>query len=445
MTETAMSGTATGPCSARVDDGIGRPMIIGLFSILLFFGGLGGWVSMLQIDGAVIAQGLIKVQDNRLTLQHREGGTVKSLEVKEGDRVEADQVLIRLDDTELKANVEILTRQYNTLSALEGRLIAERDDFAEIRFDPILTAKRATDPVIDALLRGQESLHRSRREAFLNEISILRQRIAQLGEQIRGHEGQARSRNDQLRLIREELAGTQELYSKGLAPKTKVRALERAAASLEGERSEHSSNIARVQEAITEAELQIVQLKRDRMAEVFNLMRDNSDTLFVLEPRLMAAQAALARAALKAPTAGDVVGLRIFTEGGVIRPGEPILDIVPERRELVVEAHIDPRDIDDIRLDQQVQVRLVGFRQRNIPAIRGTIRQVSADRLIEERSGTPYYTVIVEVNELDTASTPEIRLVTGMPVELVVPLKARTALDYLLEPLYESFHHAFRE
>jgi HlyD family type I secretion membrane fusion protein len=316
MTRSANAGVADDPRPIHVADDIRRPMLVGVTAFLLFFGGLGGWASTVQLDGAVIAQGSIKVQDNRLTMQHREGGTVKALLVKEGDRVEADQVLIRLDDTELKASAEILERQYNTLKALEGRLIAERDDLDEIPFDPVLTAGSATNPMINALMAGQVSLYRSRREAFLNEVSILKQRIAQFGEQIHGYTGQARSRTDQLRLILDELAGTQDLFSKGLSPKTKVRALERAAASLEGERSEHTSNIARVQEEIIEAQLQIVKLKRDRMAELFELMRDNSDALFVLEPRLMAAHAALERAELRSPTAGYVVDLRIFTEGG---------------------------------------------------------------------------------------------------------------------------------
>jgi HlyD family type I secretion membrane fusion protein len=445
MTRSASAEVADDPRPIHVADDIRRPMLVGVTAFLLFFGGLGGWASTVQLDGAVIAQGSIKVQDNRLTMQHREGGTVKALLVKEGDRVEADQVLIRLDDTELKASAEILERQYNTLKALEGRLIAERDDLDEIQFDPVLTAGSATNPMINALMAGQVSLYRSRREAFLNEVSILKQRIAQFGEQIHGYTGQARSRTDQLRLILDELSGTQDLFSKGLSPKTKVRALERAAASLEGERSEHTSNIARVQEEIIEAQLQIVKLKRDRMAEVFELMRDNSDALFVLEPRLMAAHAALERAELRSPTAGYVVDLRIFTEGGVIRAGEPILDVVPELRPLVVEAQINPKDIDDIRLEQPAQIRLVGFRQRSVPVIHGAIRRISADRLVEERSGTPYYKAIVEVDASELARTPEIRLVTGMPVELVVSLKARTALDYLLEPLYESFGHAFRE
>jgi membrane fusion protein, epimerase transport system len=205
------------------------------------------------------------------------------------------------------------------------------------------------------------------------------------------------------------------------------------------------SNIARVQEEIIEAQLQIVKLKRDRMAEVFELMRDNSDALFVLEPRLMAAHAALERAELRSPTAGYVVDLRIFTEGGVIRAGDPILDVVPEFRPLVVEAQINPQDIDDIRLEQPSQIRLVGYRQRNVPILHGAIKRVSADRLIEERSGAPYYKAIVEVDASEIARMPEIRLVTGMPIELVISLKPRTALDYLLEPLYESFGHAFRE
>ena len=260
-----MTATTTAP---RIDDGAGRPLRTGLIISVLFFGVLGGWAAFAPLDSAAVAPGVVVVENNRQAVQHRDGGIVAELPVREGDRVEAGQLLLRLDDTELAAQVSILSKQIDALKILEARLVAERDGLDAIVFPADITARLGKGEEIDQLVHGQERVFATRTSSRGNQVDILQQRIVQLGAQIKGFEAQAAANARQLALIRDELKGTRSLYEKGLTPKTRVLALERAAASLDGERGENEANAARARQAIGEARLQIDQIERERQTEV---------------------------------------------------------------------------------------------------------------------------------------------------------------------------------
>lgn len=420
------------------------PIWAGAVVMLLFFGGLGTWAALAPLTGAVVAEGEVKVEANRQAVQHLDGGIVRQILVKDGQEVAKGQVLIRLDDTAAKANVDVLTGQFDALKVLEARLIAERDGRDRISFNDDIAA-RQYEPQVTALMTGQINLFEARRRAFEGQRLLQEQKIGQLKEQIAGYQAQVNSQQRQMALIGEEAKGTRELWQKGWAPKTKVLALDRTTASLEGQRGELVANISRSNQQIAEAELQILQLSKDRMSEVSEQLRDAQSKLMDIEPRLRAARDTLERAELKAPRAGYAVGLTAFTVGGVIAKGDHVLDIVPIGSPLVVTGHIKPEEIEGLRPGLRAEVHLTAYKQRVMPLLHGTVTRVSADRLTDQRSGNGYYEVEVEPDLQELAEAHGVKLQPGMPAEIMVPTRARTALDYLLAPLTSGFDRAMRE
>lgn len=446
MQSTPASAAARPPvASGRVDDGAGRPMRTGIIVGVLFFGVLGGWAALAPLNSAAIAPGVVIVEGNRQAVQHRDGGIVAELPVREGDRVTAGQMLLRLDSTELRAQESVLSKQTDALTILEARLAAERDGLDAIVFPPAIMARLGQDGEIDQLVHGQERVFATRTRSRSNQVDILSQRIVQLEAQISGFKAQADANRRQLALIRDELKGTRSLYEKGLTPKTRVLALERAAASLDGERGENEANAARAAQAIGEARLQIDQIERERQTEVAEQLRQTQEQLFDLTPRLEAVRAQLGRTDVKAPASGAVVGLTAFTVGGVIRAGETIMEIVPSDAPLIVRAQLRPDQVDDVRHGMKAEVRLTAYPYRTTPVLDGSVSQVSADRLTDERTGVGYYDLHVEVPPSELARLPDATLTAGMPAEVMVPLRERTALDYLIEPLLHSIEGAARE
>lgn len=421
------------------------PTLVGMIVFILFFGCLVGWAAFAPLDSAVLSNGVVKVQGNRQTVQHLDGGIVKEILVRDGDRVKEGQVLLRLEDTLPRANVDLLTGQFDAFKALEARLVAERDDRDTISFDPALLERRAKEPQLDQLLRAQENVFEARRRSISGQTAVLNQRIAQLNEQILGYQAQARSNEQQLGFTREELDGTRKLHKEGYATYTRVLALERQAAYLDGQRGEQVANMARARQAIGEAELQILQLRKDRLTEVSDQLRDTQSKLYDIEPRLRTARDALERTSLVAPRSGLVVGLQVFTPGGVINRSDRLLDIVPADTPMIIEGQIQPTEVDDVKPGMKAEVHLTAFKQRVTPMIHGEVLNVSADRLQDQRTGMSYYIVTLSIDEKELAETKNIYLAPGMPADVVIPLKPRTALDYILSPLTQTFDHAFRE
>ncbi len=405
----------------------------------VFLAGLIGWASLAPLESAAIAPGVVSVDGYRKTVQHLEGGIVGEILVREGDRVEAGQVVLRLDDTTPRASLELLRGRWMVASALEARLEAERDGADEIRFSEVLTAHR-DGPKTRQILEGQRNIFRARREALRSQTAILEQRAAEYAAEIVGIEGQIQAETTRLALVREELADVQKLYDKGFARKPKLLQLQRRAAEIEGSRNLHQAQIARARQSIGETRMRAADLQTSRLNQVVEEQRKAQAELYDLNERVRAAEDVLARTEIRAPLSGTVVDLRVHTAGGVIASGAPLLDIVPREERLVVEAKVDPKDIDVVREGLDAQVRFTAFNQRHRAPTEARLTSVSADLLTDEASGRSYYLARVELAE---GTVTELR--PGMQAEVMIVTGARSALDYLLEPLVLSLNRAFRE
>jgi epimerase transport system membrane fusion protein len=425
-------------------DSSGGATKAGLAIILLFFGGLGGWAISAPLNAAIIGEAVVKVEGNRKSVQHLQGGIVKELRVKEGDSVREGDVLLVLDDTQTRAEFDILSQQQDLLKTTEARLVAELEGSDRISFPEDLLARRS-DPSVHAVLDGQQKEFDSRKTALSGEEQILDQRIAQLREQIAGNEGQVASLQEQRKSVVDERAYLDDLFKKGLVTRPRLLQLERSATGLEGEIATTLASIASARQQIEEYTRQIAQLLKARMSEGTRDLSDTRAKLLDVAPRLHNARIALGRMEVRSPYAGKVVDLSVFSVGGVIGPGEKILDVVPERAELVVEAKIAVQDISELRPGMAAEVHFTSYKQRTVPLIRGTVAQVSADRLTDERTGLAYYLADVSVDQAELAASPEIRLYPGMPATVMVTTEERTALDYLLGPLVASLDQSFRQ
>jgi HlyD family secretion protein len=420
------------------------PILAGLAIVALFFGGFGGWAAWAPLSSAAVAPGQVRVDSHRKTVQHLEGGIIREILVREGDEVRAGQVLIRLDDTQPGATSDALSGQYDALRALEARLIAERDWLPAIDFPPIL-AQRRGNPAIQAMLAGQETIFSSRRRALDGQLGILKQRIEQLRSEIAGYRAQVASLEMQSALIKTEIQGAEELAHKGLERKTRLLELQREAANLEGNRGQQLNLIARAEQGIGETEMQMVDLANKLSNEVVAELRDTQTKLAEIEEKLRAALDVKGRTEIVAPQSGLIVNLRHFTSGGVLKAGEPVLDVVPQDDKLIIEAEVRPLDIEAVHAELPAEVRLTAYKQRRTPTVSGTVVHVSADSLLNERTGQPYYVAHVEIAPEQLARLEGVKLYPGMPAEVMIVTGKRTALEYLLDPVRDSFARAFRE
>lgn len=409
--------TLTAPAAAEDDSGRNE-IRAGLIAILVFFVGFGGWAAFAPLDAAVVAPGVVVVSGNRQTVQHRDGGIVSGLAVAEGDRVTRGQVLVELSSPELVAQERALLSQVLDLQMQRARLTAEQSGARALEPPPEWAALPPEDRAI-----ADAAFERHRREAGRGAWSAYDARIA-------GYRGEIASINRQEALLRDELAGMRELAEEQLVPLTRVRALERSLAELEGRRSELTALIASTQQERYE-ELRLVDA---RLSE--------------LTPQLASARERLELTRLRAPSDGTVVGLTVHTVGGVIGAGERVMDIVPDGQNLIVEAQVRPEDADDLSPGQTAEVRITAFGGRNLPIVRGEVKQVSADRFVDERTGAGYFLTQVEVPPQELRRLAEIggrTLRAGLSAQVVVPTRKRTALQYLLEPLNQSLWRSLRE
>ncbi len=415
-----------------------RELVVGGAIIVLFFVIFLGWAALAPLDAGAYAQGQIAISGNRQAVQHREGGVVSALLVAEGDTVRSGQVLLQLSSGELKAIERGVSSQYFALIAQRARLVAERDRLGSIPSP----AEFANLPVEDQRLsreslRIQQQQFGARRTGRTTETGVLGQRVAQLNEQIAGYEGQIVANTEQQRLIQEELAGMRSLAEQGFAPLTRVRALERTAAQLAGELGSLRAQIAQSREAVGEARLQMSGVSTRMNEDVADQLRQIDVQLNEVKPRMDELRAQLARNQVRAPVSGEVVGLTIFTQGGVIQAGQTLMEIVPRDASQVIIAQIAPNDVDNLRIGQTTEVRFPGLRERNPPIIRGRVTRISADSFTVQETGARYFRaeIIVPAAELAKLGRGAETLRPGAPVEVVVLLRKRTALGYLLEPL----------
>lgn len=434
------------PTQARGDaPRLGRPLVLGVATAATFFGILGLWSALAPLESAVVAPGEVIVESRRKTVQHLEGGIVEAVLVAEGERVAAGQPLLRLSDTASRAEWERLAGEADALKAREARLAAERDGQERIAFPPELVERRAADAKVAEMLAGQEAIFATRRSTLAGQADILGQRVRQLEKQIDGLHAQEASARSQLALFEAELADTRRLLLKGLTTRPRALALERQAASLRGVLGDNAAAVAKAEEAIGEARMQMLDLRNRRAAEVAAELREVQTSLAELQARRAAAEDVQFRRVVPAPVAGMVVGLRVFTKGGVIAPGAPVMDIVPEEDRLVVRARIRPLDVDKVHAGQPARLRLLPFKRRTTPVLDGRLAQVSADRLTDDKTGESYFDARVEIDRAELARLPGIELLPGMPVDVLIATGQRTLIDYLLGPLTDSLAKAFRE
>lgn len=430
------------PASAR--QSIRSHLIAGVLIVLVLGFGVGGWAATVQISGALIAQGSVVVDQNVQKVQHPTGGIVGELRVRDGDRVKAGDILVRLDETVMRANLAIITKGLNELSARKARLEAERDGAEKIEFPPALLA-RTGDPDAVSAVRSETRLFELRRTERTGQKAQLQQRMAQLNEEIGGIEAQQAAKAHELSLIDRELSGVRDLYAKNLVQLTRLTQLEREAARLGGERAQLVAAAAQSKGKIAEISLQIIQIDQNLSSEVAKEMRDIDGKLGEFVERKVTAEDQLRRTDIRAPQAGAVFQSAVHTVGGVISAGDPIMLIVPEADKLQVEAKVNPQDIDQLKIGQIAVLRFSAFNSRTTPEIEGSVTRVSADTSTDQRTGQSYYTIRIGLPPEKVAQLGEVRLLPGMPVEAFVQTGDRTVISYLMKPLSDQFMRAFRE
>ncbi len=421
---------------------------LGLIVVFLVFGVFGGWAALAPLDSAAMAPGIITVESYRKTVQHLEGGIIRTLQVRDGDSVAKDQVLVTLDDTQPRAQLEVMRGQYYIDAAREARLVAQRDGASEVRYPADLSARR-NDPRVEDAIRVQNQTFMVRKTAHEGEISVYRRQIEQLRAKADGLRSQRRSRERLVESYRGELRDFTSLLEEGFTEKQKVRELERNLAQSEGQLGELLADIAATELEISETELKILQLKKELQREVAKELGEIQSALFELREKIQSLEATVKRTVVRAPEAGMVMGLSVHTLGAVIQPGGRILDIVPQNEKLIVEARISPIDIDRVKVGQTAEVRFTAFKSRLIPKIEGKLISLSADRLVEEhqQDAAPYYLARVEVTPegIKDLARQHLVLVPGMPAEVFINTGERTLLQYLTQPLTITFARSFTE
>ena len=425
-------------------EAIRRYTIAGAAVVLFLTCGVGVWAGTMQIAGALIAPGTIVVDSNVKKVQHPTGGVVGEVRVHDGDRVEAGDLLVRLDDTVTRANLAIVTKGLTELEARKARLAAERDRADSIKFPDDLL-RRVDDPEVAEVLAAEKKLFELRRAARDGQKAQLRERIEQLAKEIAGFGSQQVSKEKEITLIERELGGVRDLYQKNLVPITRVTALERDATRLDGERGQLVASIAQAKGKGAELNLQIIQVDQDASSEVAKEMRETEGKIGEFVERKVAAADQLKRTDMRAPQAGTVFQSSVHTVGGVIPAGEPIMLIVPDAEKLAVEAKVNPQDIDKVQVSQTAVLRFPAFDTRTTPEIFGKVTRVSADTSTEQRTGLSYYTIRISLERDQTVRLGNVKLVPGMPVDAFVQTGERTVMSYLMKPLSDQIMRAFRE
>ncbi|MGV8844574.1 MAG: HlyD family type I secretion periplasmic adaptor subunit [Pseudomonas sp.] len=415
---------------------------IGYAALFVTFGLFGSWATFAPLDSSALAQGVVTVKSYRKTVQHLEGGIVKALYVRDGDKVNAGDVLLELDGTQTLAELEMVRSQLIAVQALTARLTAERDDLDTVLFKQ--DANSADQRVAEAQ-ENERQVFRARRSARLGEIGVLEKRVVQLDEQIRGFNGVIAGKRREVTFYDEEVGDLSALLKEGFVDKQRLREQQRNAIRLRSEVADLQSSIARARLQIGETELQVMQLNKDFIAEVVTQQAEVQTKIFDLGERLAAASERAQRIRIRAPEAGMVLSMQVHTVGGVIGPGAPLMDLVPASEELVMEVQISPVDIDRIAPGKLVDIRFSAFNSATTPVIEGTLTHVSADRLVNEQTGVPYYLGRVAMTDKGRKQLGSLTLVPGMPAEVLINTGERTLLNYLVQPATNAFARSLIE
>jgi len=423
---------------------IWRPLRLALFIILLGVGGVFGWGAFAMIDSAVVAHGTLMVELNRRNVQHLEGGIVGEVLVREGAVVVSGQPLIRLDDTRVRAGLNVVLDEADRARARIAILTAEREDAPEPVFPPELVARR-TDPKVVEILAVQGDEFIARRASLQGQTEILTQRVLQLQKQIDGLNVRIESNDRQVALLRQEIIGVEGLVRMGLERLPRLLSLQREEARLIGERGEAIENVARTQQAVDEAKMQRTQLLRARQEENAKELRELQGRLLELREREISANDQLIRLTIDAPEAGMVMDLRYATRGGVIAPGSQVVSIVPQEERLVLEAQITPIDVDTVRVGMPASIRFSHAAARTTPILKGSVERISPDRMTDQRTGMPYFVARIALAPEELTRYEHLRLQPGMNAEVLIRRGERSFASYLARPLADHFAKSIRE
>ncbi|TMJ01405.1 MAG: HlyD family type I secretion periplasmic adaptor subunit [Alphaproteobacteria bacterium] len=420
-------------------------ILLSLAVVVLLVGGIGGWAATSEFAGAVIAQGQLVVDTNVKKVQHPTGGVVAELRVRDGAMVETGDIVIKLDDTQTKANLAIVVKGLDEFAARRAREEAELEGKDTVTFPDELVARK-DDPEVAKILSGEAALFEIRRKTREGLKAQLTERVSQSEEEITGLSAQVESKDKQVEWIKKELLGVRELWAKQLVQFTRVTTLEREQARLDGERGQLVASIAQSKGKIAETKIQILQIDQDMRTEVGKDLADIRGKSAELIEKKVAAEDQLKRIDIRAPQSGMVHQLDVHTVGGVISAGQPIMLIVPAADKLIVEARVQPQDIDQVRVGQTAVMRFTNFNSRTTPEINGEVSIVSGDVTQDQRTGASYYTVRIvvaptELARLDTG----VKLVPGMPVEVFIQTTVRTVVSYFVRPFQDQIAKAFRE
>lgn len=418
-----------------------KPKFIGLLIFFLVFGVFGVWAAVAPLDGAAHAPGAVTVRSNRQLVQHLEGGIVSEIRARNGDVVRAGDPLLILDNTQSLAQLEIATAQYLAMRAMEARLIAERDGLEQINFPADLStaAQNAQQEIA-----SQTQIFQTRKAALEGSIEVLEQRIGQLQSRLGGLRALQESKQDLADSFAEELRDVESLLVEGFADKNRLRELERNAAQLRGEAAELTASISSTEIEIGETRLQILQQELQFQNEVANQMAETQTALKDATERMTAIRSIVQRTIITAPVDGVVNGMQVHTIGGVVPPGQPLADIVPQNEELIVEARVSPIDIDRIAVGQEAMIRFSSF-SSSVPNIFGNVIHISADAYTDPNTGMSYYSARVEVTPEGLQDLGDLTLIPGMPAEVFIATGSRTLLQYFMKPFSNALARSFIE
>ncbi|WP_372840173.1 HlyD family type I secretion periplasmic adaptor subunit [Phaeovulum sp.] len=422
-----------------------RYILVGLLVLLVLVGGFGSWSVLARIAGAVVVSGRIEVEQNRQIVQHPDGGVVEAVFVDEGSSVAAGDLLLRLDGAALRSELAIVEGQLYEMLARRARLQAESVDASDVSFDAALVAAAAAQPEINELMQGQQQLFEARRETLAQQSERLGEQRGQISSQISGIDAQIAALQRQLDLIEQERVSQQELLDKGLAQASRVMALQREAASLQGEAAGLIASRAEAEGRITELQIEELRLAAARREEAGSQLRDIGFREMEFAERRNALIEQIARLDVLAPVSGIVLGLQVTTPRAVLRAADPVLYLIPQDRPLVITVQVSPINIDQVRIGQQASLVFPSFSARTTPKLVGRVAVIGADAITDQQTQATYYRAQITLEPGEIGKLGDLALIPGMPVEAFIGTEERSPLAYLVQPFTEYFAKAFRE
>lgn len=428
----------------NVTTAYGRYILGGIVAICVLVFGIGGWAIMAEISGAVIGQGLVVVEGKPKTIQHLDGGLIANIYVQDGDVVSARDILVRLDDTSLKANLAVVENKLVEYSINRLSLLAEREGLTDFKVPENLKISD-TEINVEQIVASQKQLLNARSEMVLAQISQLNKRIVQNNDLVNGLQALQATKQQQLDLVNDELMSFIKLEKGGHATKTQLQTKKRESLQIEGEIAERLYEIVRIETSNSETEIQIIQIKQDHLEKILSELKQMDSQIQELEQQKIASLSQLDRIEITAPIAGIIHNSQLHTQGGVVTPATELMQIIPQNENLIIETKLDPANIDQVYIGQVASVRLSAFNQKTTPELNGVVDKISANVIQDQVTGGIYYQVMVRIEADELARLGELKLIPGMPAEVFIKTQDRTAMNYLLKPLADQLNRAFRE